>query len=119
VYAAAEGRIGSRYVTEVFDAKFVTIVARRKGVLRGTVVDASEMPVVGARVMFRHGSRYGAGGAVEDVIAVADDTVTGDDGTFSCPVPYGLCIGRVAGGEFEVFVPEGGEAEVRVVAGAR
>jgi hypothetical protein len=119
VYAATDGRIGSRYVTEAFDAKGLTIVARRKGVLRGTVENAAGVPVVGARVTFRHGSMRGPGGPHEVVIAVADDTVTGDDGTFTCPVPYGPCIGRVAGTDFEVFVAEGGDATVRVVAGAR
>jgi hypothetical protein len=118
VYAAAEGRIGSRYVTEAFDAKGLTIIARRKGVLSGTVVDAAGMPVAGARVTFQHGGMRSPGSAFEyvRVVAVADDAVTGDDGKFTSAVPYGPCIGRVAGAGFEVFVAEGSDAAVRVVA---
>jgi hypothetical protein len=49
------------------------------------------------------------------VVAVPDDAVTGDDGKFDVPVPYGPCIGLVGAAHFEVLVPEGGEASVRVV----
>jgi hypothetical protein len=117
VYASTEGRIGSRYVTETFDVKSLVIVARRMGVLHGVVVDAAGAPVKGARVVFQHGGMYVHARSYDfvSVVAVPDDAVAGDDGKFDVSVPYGACIGRVGGAGFEVLVPEGGEASVRVV----
>jgi hypothetical protein len=117
VYAAAEGRIGSRYVFETFAVPSIAIVARRTGVLHGVVVDSAGAPVKGARIVFQHGGMYDPSNpsAYASVVAVPDDAVTGDDGKFDVPVPYGACIGRVNGAGFETIVPEGGEASVRVV----
>jgi hypothetical protein len=113
LHATTDGLCGAAVVDAAADAAPVTIVARRKGVLHGVVVDAAGAPVKGAVVVVQH-----------DLVDATDEGVTiyvatSSDGTFMTPVAAGRCRAVLGETSAEANIPEGGEATVRLVVQSR